>query len=75
LFKQMLKPDLTPWTGPMPQAEFVEVVPDQFIVAIDFELEQAGKKSICTCAMPVNFDFANCSAAFLGLVLKFRRTG
>jgi len=75
LFKQMLKPDLTPWTGPMPQAEFVEVVPDQFIVAIDFELEQAGKKSVCTCAMPVNFDFANCSAAFLGLVLKFRRTG
>jgi hypothetical protein len=74
-FKQMLNRDLTPLSGSMPQAEFIQVVPDQFIVALDFEVEEAGKKSVCTCAMPINFDFAKCSTAFLGLILKFKRTG
>src|SRR5215469_9481529 len=75
LFKQMLNPDLTPFAGPMPQAQFVDVIPDQFVVAVDFAVQDAGKKSVCTCAMPINFDFSKCSAAFLGLILKFRRDG
>lgn len=72
-FKQMLNADLSPITGPMPQAEFIQVVKDQFTVALDFELEESGKKSVCTCAMPVTFDFDKCDATFEGLVLKFRR--
>jgi hypothetical protein len=59
----------------MPQAQFVDVVQDQFVVAIDFVAQDAGKKSVCTCAMPINFDFSKCGAVFQGLVLKFRRDG
>ena len=71
-FKQMLNANLSPVIGPMPNAPVVNVVKDQFIVTLDFALEESGKTSVCTCAMPVNIDFANCTTAFQGLVLKFR---
>ena len=68
-FKQMLNADKTPLSGPMPSAPMVQVVKDQFVVAVEFLTDQPGRTGIA--ALPMNFNFDKCDAAFQGLVLKF----
>jgi hypothetical protein len=70
---EMLNPDGTKTTGPLPNVVPTQVVtPNQLIISIDFLLQEGKDTYFCVYALHIDLDFAKCSAKFAGRILELK---